>query len=255
VTALLTDVDPCITAILLGVAMLCAWGAGWWWGHYLRRGGREESQTKLDESMLTLLALLLAFTFSLSLTKHDQRRQTLVADSNAVGDLYTCASLLKEPERGKLRAVLREYVELRLSAASPDVDEATMQRKLDEVQAMHDSMLAIVKEAVDAGTPVMVPLVNTLNEVTSSHAARLASGRDRLPTTVVLLLFLTALAAMALNGRHPGIAGGPRIGASVGFSVLVAMVVWVTLDLNQPQRGWITLSQEPYQRLLKGMSE
>jgi hypothetical protein len=255
VVALLTDVHPSVTATLLGVAMLGAWAVGLAWGQYIRKGGREASQTKLEESLLALLGLLLAFTFSLSLTKHEERRRMLVADSNAIGDFYTCASFLKEPDRGKLRVVLREYVGLRLSAASPCVDEATLRQELDKVQTMHAAMQTIVKEAVDAGTPVVMPLLNTLNAVTSSHASRLAAGRDRLPPSVVLLLFLTALAAMVLNGRHPGVPGGPRIGAAVGFSILVAMVVWVTLDLNQPQRGWITLSQEPYQRLLQGMGE
>jgi hypothetical protein len=33
------------------------------------------------------------------------------------------------------------------------------------------------------------------------------------------------------------------------------MVVWVTLDLNQPHRGWITVSQKPMQRLLSGMDQ
>jgi hypothetical protein len=33
------------------------------------------------------------------------------------------------------------------------------------------------------------------------------------------------------------------------------MAVWVIMDLNQPQRGWITVSQEPMERLLKGMEE
>jgi hypothetical protein len=37
------------------------------------------------------------------------------------------------------------------------------------------------------------------------------------------------------------------------FVALVSMVVWVTLDLNQPQRGLITVSQEPLERLLSGM--
>jgi hypothetical protein len=255
VAFLLTDVDPSITATLLGVAMLGAWAAGWSWGQYLHKGGHEERQTKLDEGLLTLLGLLLAFTFSMSLAKHDQRRQMLVVDSNSIGDFYTCASLLKEPVRGKLRAVLREYVELRLSAASPSLDEAELQHKLEETQNQHNAMQALVQEAVDAGTPVVVPLVNTLNEVTSSHAARLSAGRDRLPPNVVLLLCLVALAAMALNGRHPGITGRPRVGAAVGFSVMVALVLWVTLDLNQPHRGWIIVSQEPLQRLLQGMGK
>ena len=255
VTALLTDVDPCITAALLGLAMLGAWAAGWSWGQYLRKGGHEELQTKLDEALLALLGLLLAFTFSMSLAKHDQRRQMLLADSNSIGDFYTCASLLKEPVRGKLRAVLREYVEMRLSAASPSLDEAALRRKLDETQNLQDAMQALVQEAVDSGTPVAVPLVNTLNEVTSSHAARLSAGRDRLPGSVVLSVCLVALAAMALNGRHPGVTGRSRPGAAVGFSVMVGMVLWVTLDLNQPHRGWITVSQEPLQRLLQGMGK
>jgi hypothetical protein len=33
------------------------------------------------------------------------------------------------------------------------------------------------------------------------------------------------------------------------------MVVWVTLDLNQPERGFIRVSQEPLQRLLSGMGK
>jgi hypothetical protein len=35
--------------------------------------------------------------------------------------------------------------------------------------------------------------------------------------------------------------------------VLVALVVYVTLDLNQPRRGLITINQEPLERLLTTM--
>jgi hypothetical protein len=113
-------------------------------------------------------------------------------------------------------------------------------------------MQSLVGEAVDGGTPVVVPLVNTFNELTSSHAARLASGRDRLPGIIVLLLFLAAVVSMAVGGKQQGAANAWRPGSSMGFPVLVCVVVWVTLDLNQPDRGWINVSQEPLQRLLKG---
>jgi hypothetical protein len=58
---------------------------------------------------------------------------------------------------------------------------------------------------------------------------------------------------MAQAGRQQGEAGEWRPGATLGFTVLVCMVVWVTLDLNQPQRGMITISQEPLERLLRSM--
>jgi hypothetical protein len=136
---------------------------------------------KFNEACMALLGLLLAFTFSMSLSKHDQRRLMVVNESNAIGDFYTCVSLLKEPARGRLQAVIRQYVEHRLAMAHPGLDEAAFQKKLDEFQEMQNRMQALVGEALDGQTPVAVPLVNTFNEVTSSSAARLAALRDRLP--------------------------------------------------------------------------
>ena len=79
--------------------------------------------------------------------------------------------------------------------------------------------------------------------------------RDRLPESIVLLLLLAAIVSVAEVGRHQGTIGEYRHGATIGFIVLVAMVVWVTLDLNQPNRGFITVSQEPLQRLLSSMEK
>jgi hypothetical protein len=36
---------------------------------------------------------------------------------------------------------------------------------------------------------------------------------------------------------------------------MVTLVIYVTLDLNQPQRGTITVSQEPLEQLLKSMEK
>lgn len=251
----LTDVDPWLTAALLAVTMLAGWGIGWWEGWSVRKVGREAPASKFHDAILALLGLLLAFTFSMALVKHDQRRQMAVTDSNAIGDFYTCVSLLKEPPRKELQAEVRRYVEHRLSMAQSAPNEATLQHKLDEIQAMHARMQSLVGKAVDDGTAVVVPLVNTLNGLTSSHAARLMAVRDRLPGSIVLLLFLGAVVSMALMGRQQGMSDEWRPGTTVGFAVLVCMVVWVTLDLNQPQRGLITVSQEPFERLLMGMGK
>jgi hypothetical protein len=47
----------------------------------------------------------------------------------------------------------------------------------------------------------------------------------------------------------------PVVAGTVCFIVLVSFVILVTLDLNPPDRGLITVSQEPMQRLLSLMSE
>lgn len=252
---ILTDVSSWIIALMLALLMLIAWRIGWWKGQHASREQRQLPSSKFHEAVLALLGLLLAFTFSMSLSKHDQRRLMVVTDSNAIGDFYTCASLLKEPVRLKLQRVIREYVEHRLAVPTSHLVGAKGEEVLNEIQFMHDRMQALVSEAIDGGTPVVVPLVNTLNEVTSSHIARLAAARDVLPPSIVLLLFLAAIMAMLLVGSQQGMSGERHSGATIGFVVLVSMAVWVTLDLNQPRQGWITVTQEPMQRVLASMGK
>jgi hypothetical protein len=249
----LAEVDSWVIALLLGVTMLAVWGVVWWRGRHLPPGTRPEPASKLNDASLALLGLLLAFSFSMALSRHEQRRQMVVNDSNAIGDFYTSASCTAEPVRGQLQGVIRQYVEHRLAMTKERLDEANFQKRLAEAQEMHSRMQVLVARAVEEKTPVVVPLVNTLNEVTSNDAARLSAFRDRLPPSVVALLFLVSMVSMAFIGRQEGVSGEHHFGTALGFVILVCLVVWVTLDLNQPERGMITVSQEPMERLLSGM--
>ena len=101
--------------------------------------------------------------------------------------------------------------------------------------------------------PVTVPLVNSFNALTSNHTARIAAGRDRLPPPILALLAVSAVGAAYLVGAARGRTGN-RLGVSAVFFVtLVSAIVWVTLDLNQPARGLITVDQEPMEQVLTWM--
>lgn len=252
---LLAQIDAWVIALGLALAMLAAWGAGRWMGRRALSRHGDVSASKFDDAALALLGLLLAFTFSMALGKHDQRRIMVVTDSNAIGDFYTCASLLKEPVRTKLQTVVRRYTELRLDVASGRLDQAALEPALHEFQQMQGQMTDLVAQAVNDGTPIAVALTNTLNGVTSSHAARLAAARDRLPAVIVLLLFTGAVVATMLVGREQGTSGKTAVTGTLSFILLVSLAVYVTLDLNQPSRGLITVSQEPFQRLLGSMAK
>ncbi|OAI38548.1 hypothetical protein AYO40_06595 [Planctomycetaceae bacterium SCGC AG-212-D15] len=254
-SALLNSVDAWLIAVVLAAAIFATWGVGLWMGGRERSHDPEAPASRLNDASLALLGLLLGFTFSMSLAKHEQRRTMVVTDSNAIGDFYTCVSLLKQPVRGRLQRAVRNYTEHRIGLADPALDDAGLQIKLGEIQEMHDQMQALVKEAVDEGTSVTNPLVNTFNNLTSSHAERLAAVRDNLPGSVILLLFVAAIVSMGLVGEQQGASGERRPGATIAFVAVISMVVWVTLDMNQPRRGMIIVSQEPMHRLLSGMEK
>jgi len=247
------DIDSWLVALALGLAMLAAWELGRWHGRRLRIKSGEVPVSKFEDASLALLGLLLGFTFSMAIVKHDQRRLMVVADSNAIGDFYTCASLQKEPVRTKLQAVIRDYTRLRLEMSRRTLDEASIENALQQMQQMQGQMTLLVDQALVAGTPIAVTLTNTLNAVTSNHAARLAAARDRLPASVVMLLLVSAVVSSMLVGRERGASDRADIAGTVSFIVLATFAVYVILDLNQPERGLITVSQEPIQRLLSSI--
>jgi hypothetical protein len=179
----------------------------------------------------------------------------VVGDANAIGDFYTCASLLKEPVRTKLRTVIHDYTSLRVDLSKHRYDETRFETALIQFRQMQDQMADLVSQALDNGTPLSVSLTNSLNAVVSSHTARLAAIKDTLPTIIVILLLLSAASSAMLVGREQGVANEADIAGTVCFILVVSFIVFAILDLNQPDRSLITVSQEPIQRLLSTMSE
>jgi hypothetical protein len=113
----------------------------------------------------------------------------------------------------------------------------------------------LVDQALSGGTPIAVSLTNTLNAVTSNQAARLAAIRDRLPGSILALLFVATIVTTILIGRSQGFSESSDFGGVLFFVLLVSFTIYVTLDLNRPELGFIRVSQEPIERLLSSMQK
>ena len=253
-TLLLAGLNPIILCLALAIAMLAAWTAGRWMGRELRRQGGEMKPSKLDDASLAMLGLLLAFAFGMSISKHDQRQGLVTTDSSAIGDFYRTAAMLKGPQRASLLTLVRDYTQLRFDIATGRIDPSQFGSFLERSQRMQMQMTDLVAEAVDGGASVADSLVSTLNGLIDAHAIRLAGFRDRLPATIILLLFVTSIVAALLIGREEEIVGTPEIAGMLCIILVVCLTIYVTLDLNQPQQGLITVSQEPLERLLATMA-
>jgi hypothetical protein len=204
---------------------------------------------------MALLGLLLAFTFSMALGRHDQRRLAAVAESNAIGDFYTCATLLKEPSCCKLQAIVRDYARHILAMARASALETDQEQAIQRCQEMHARMTDIVAEALAGGTAIANPLTNTLNNVTSSNAAHLAANQERLPWIIVVLLLLGSVVPAFLMGLKQGASHRANLSGTFSFVALVSLVILVTLDLNQPARGLIRVNYESLERLIQSMAK
>src|ERR1700744_3788030 len=62
-----------------------------------------------------LLSLLLGFAMSMALSRFEWRKQLVIDEANAIGTAYLRAATQAEPVRSQAPALLREYVDARLS--------------------------------------------------------------------------------------------------------------------------------------------
>jgi hypothetical protein len=247
--AVFAQIGSWLVAVALAGMMLLGWAFGWWIGHRNPADPDEKSVGRFVDGSTALLGLLLGFTFAMALGKHDQRRLLIISDSNSIADFFTCASLLKDPPRAPLQDAIRQYVDIRVNLFRVRTDRATIDKAIADMEKLQQRMTSLTGEAVDSGTPIAMPLVNTLNNLTSSHSSLLAAMRDRLPFAVLVLLFVAAIVSTILVGRHHGARHKPHVAGTICYVLLVSLSVCVILDLNQPARGFVTLSYEPLDRL------
>jgi hypothetical protein len=62
----------------------------------------------LRDSLFVLVSLLIGFTFSMALSRYDQRRQASIDEANAIGTTVLRARLLAEPESSRAVELLRQ---------------------------------------------------------------------------------------------------------------------------------------------------
>src|SRR3954447_11649061 len=63
---------------------------------------------------LTLLGLLIGFSFSMAISRYDQRKNYEEAEANAIGTEYVRADLLPAGDAAEVRALLKKYLDQRL---------------------------------------------------------------------------------------------------------------------------------------------
>jgi hypothetical protein len=237
------------------VVVFLAVEAGFWLGRWRQRRAEHEREAPVGAivgAVLGLLAFLLAFTFGMAASRFDARRELVLDEANAIGTTYLRAALLPEPHRTETRALLRDYVDVRLEGVQPGKTAEALARS----EELHGGLWA---QAVIVGekkpTPVTALFIQSLNEVIDLHTKRVTKGlRNRIPVTIWAALYFTALLAMAGVGYHGGLASASRTLATVGLVFTFSGVLALIADLDRPHEGLFKVSQQAMIDLRKSIT-
>jgi len=236
------DVPLWAISIVVFIALLLAREAGYWLGRRLRPAKEKGEDTFAMTSVLGLLALFIGFTFSIALGKFEERRQLVIAESNAIGTTWLRTSLLDGTDRDRMRAVLRAYVDARVAYgnASDATTEHAARQRTEALQArLWETMTAAVSPFRDS--PRASLLVTTTNESLDLAAERFAERDSHVPPRILRLLAIFALVTAALVGFHRG---DRRYTTTLLFALLTLAMALV-LDLDRPTTGMTRVTQQP----------
>jgi hypothetical protein len=235
--SLLVDHPFALFAVSFAGLCLCAWGgSGIRAGQAARTAGREELATVLTAS-LTLLGLIIGFSFSLAISRYDLRKHYEESEANAIQTAYLRADLLPEGDRARMRTLLAQYLRLRI-AFFITRDDAELQRINGETarlqQALWDSLQGAARTQPDA---IRSLVLSGMNEVFDGQGHTQAAWWNRIPAAAWALLGLIAILCNVLLGFSARHLKGRFV--FVMLPLLVSTAFFLIADIDSPRGGGV----------------
>jgi hypothetical protein len=192
----------------------------------------------IQAATLTLLGLIIGFSFSMAISRYDQRKNYEEEEANAIGTEYVRADFLPADEAAKLRVLLRNYLDQRILFYR--TRDARQLQQIDATTARLQNELWVTTQTPAAAkpTPVLALVVSGMNDVLNSQGYMLAAWRNRIPITAWSLMFLIAVFSNMLVGFG---ARRPKTETLLFFvlPLVVSISFLLIADIDSPRAGII----------------
>jgi hypothetical protein len=244
---LYTKSEWLIAALLIGLLVLGA-EAGFRLGHRNQSHLDNDSRSQLGTiqgAMLGLLGLLLGFTFSMSVSRFDSRKQLVTQEANAIGTCFLRGHLLPKPYPENTDRLFREYVDLRIQSESRYHDEPEPKVTIGRAERLQQELWVQASQAAEQDPRSIATglFVQSLNEAFDFKEKRRAALNNHVPETVLVLLIAGAFLTVSLVGYGCGGTGRRFTVSQTALSLLMASVIFVIIDIDRPLRGLIRVNQ------------
>jgi len=198
----------------------------------------------IESAVFALLGLILAFSFSGALARFDARRHLVVAEANDIGTAFRRIDLLPTDAQAPMRDLFRRYLDSRIETYRKLPDMEAAQAELARSLKLQSEIWSLaVSSSQKSATPqammVLLPALNAMIDITTTRteAAILHS-----PPIIWVMLGTLTFACALFAGYD--MAGRKHLNLlhSGAFAVVLAVTVYVIIDLEYPRIGLIQMS-------------
>jgi len=207
------------------------------WRLPLEEDEREDFRLVLG-STLTLLGLIIGFTFSMAVSRYDQRKNYEEAETNAIGTEYVRADLLPAADAARVRTLLRNYLDQRILFYVARDDRQLLSVNAATAQLQTDLWSAAQAPASAHPSPVIALAVSGMNDVLNSQGYTQFAWGNRIPLAAWCLMWAITVCCHLLVGY-----GARRSELRAILFIVLPFVVSISFfliaDIDSPRHGVI----------------
>lgn len=231
--------------VVLAVSLIALWSAARA-GAFLRKVRPLEEDLRDDyvtvqAAILTLLSLLIGFTFSMAVGRYDQRKNYEEAEANAIGTEYVRADLLPAVDAAKARELLRSYLDQRVLFYT--TRDLRQRRQIDTktAQLQSDLWSAVQTPAVAHPSPTMALAVMGMNDVLNSQGYTQHAWWYRIPAEAWSLMAVIAICCNLMMGYGERRTNGLLL---MVVPLAVSISFFLIADIDSPLGGVIRVQPQ-----------
>jgi hypothetical protein len=200
---------------------------------------------------LTLLGLIIGFTFSMAVTRFDQRKNFEEAEANAINTEYLRADLLPPADADHVHQLLRSYLDQRIVFYQAVDAHQLQQNDADTAQLQTALWSAVQTPAIATPTPVAALAVSGMNDVLNSQGYTQFAWDDHIPVPAWMLLLAIGVGCDLMIGYTARRPAKERL-LSFILPLFVAISFLLIADIESPRAGLIRV--EPRNLILLSQS-
>jgi len=232
--------------LVFGLTFVMLWVTAWF-GAFLSQkvligheGVREDFGLVLAAT-LTLLGLIIGFSFSMAISRYDLRKNYEEEETNAIGTEYVRAELLPDAEAAKLKKLLRKYVQQRMLFYTTRDPGELAQISTSTAQLQSEMWSAVRTVATAKPSPTTSLAASGMNDVLNSQGYTQAAWLNRIPTEAWILMIAIAVCSNFLVGYGARQTG---TGLLIVLPFVLAIAFFLVSDIETPRRGGSRVSPQ-----------
>jgi hypothetical protein len=226
--------------LILLLSMCTFWGAALT-GAWLRKRWRTNEENHGDfifvlGGALTLLGLIMGFTFSMAVSRYDQRKNYEEQEANAIGTAYIRADLLPAADAAKVRNLLKSYLNLRIYNYNLRDRRKLRQSDTETIRLQTEMWSAVATPAAAQPSVLALLTIAGMNDVLSAQGYTQAAWWNRIPRAAWALVAAISIFCNLMIGY---IAQRRSSFVLLILPIVLSISLFLIADIDSPRGGGI----------------